>query len=73
MKHTQAQLDEIWDAINKPENRKKAKEAEDAGIPAPKVITDDAVAQVMSMPSDQKAATLDIYGRRPGGPWVEIP
>jgi hypothetical protein len=72
MKHTPQQLDDAWDALKKPENAAKSAQAEGALVPAPKIVVDDEVAQVISLPTND-GTERDVYGRRPGGTWVPIP
>jgi len=72
MKHTPQQLNDVWEALKKPENALKCAEAENALNPAPKIVVDDEVAQVISLPTSD-GADRDVYGRRPGGSWVVIP
>lgn len=72
MNHTQEQLDEAWDALKKPENATKSIEAENANIPAPKIVVDDDVEQVISLPTHE-GTERDDYVRRPGGPWTLVP
>ena len=72
MNHTAQQLDEAWDALKKPSNAQKSVDAENALMPAPKIVVDDEAAQVISLPINE-GADRDVYGRRPGGTWVPIP
>ncbi|MGV8894210.1 MAG: hypothetical protein ACOH2K_14970 [Burkholderiaceae bacterium] len=72
MKHSEQQLNDFWQAIKKPENAKKSVEAENSLIPALQIHCEDDVAQIMSLPNEDGTAR-DIYVRRPGDKWAELP
>jgi len=72
MKHSQDEISKLWSDWSKPKQRTQSIEAENEGTSAPKVVFDDAVAQVISVPSDDGHSQV-VYGRRPGGQWVLIP
>ena len=72
MKHTRKQLNDQWDVLKKPENALKSMQAANTMTPAPKIVVDDGVAQVISLPSED-GNDRDVYGRRPGGSWVPMP
>lgn len=72
MKHSEQQLNDIWQALKRPENAKRSVEAENNLLPAPRIHCDDEVAQIMSLPVAD-GTRRDCYVRRPGGKWSELP
>jgi hypothetical protein len=63
---SQKELHDVWDAI---ENKKYG---QDPSVRKPEKIIDDAVEQVMGVPTEDGLG-LDHYSRKPGGDWSITP
>jgi hypothetical protein len=70
MKHSQDEINDIWDAVCA--GKFEAAASDSPNTIRPRKIVDDQVEQVISIPIDDGFGDV-VYSRKPGGAWSEVP